>query len=180
MQSAAAAQRIIENGKGGSENMTTEEKQRLLGLLTDSYAKVLASVEGVDPEMQVNPETDWRVRDIVGHLATWDRESSKSIRAFLEGDEYFIPDFAEDGFNDHEVQEQRKLSAQGVFALWEGARQEFIAAVRDMTLDQFNNDFLYPWGGERGNISTLVEYMTGHDVEHRAEINKVLQGLNEG
>jgi hypothetical protein len=180
MQSAATAQRIIENGKGGSENMTTEEKQRLIDLLTDTYDKLRTSVEGVDPEMQVNPETDWRVRDIVGHLATWDRESSKSIRAFMEGDEYFIPEFEEDGFNDLEVKEQRKLSVQGVFALWEGARQEFIAVVKDMPADRFNSDFLYPWGDERGNISTIVEYMTGHDVEHRTEIDKALQGLNEG
>lgn len=154
--------------------MTEEEKQRLLDLLTETYTKTLACVEEVDPELQVNPETDWRVRDIVGHLATWDREVAKSIRAFQVGEEYSIPGFDEDEFNDHEVQEQRKLSAQGVFALWEGARQEFIAAVKGMPIDRFGSDLLYPWGDERGNVSTLVEYMTGHDIEHQEEIDNAL------
>ncbi len=158
--------------------MTAEEKQRLIDLLTDTYSKVLACVQEVDPELQVNPETDWRVRDIVGHLATWDREGSKSIRAFQVGDEYSIPGFDENEFNDHELQEQRKLSAQSVFALWEGARQEFITAVNDMPNDRFGSDLLYPWGDERGNVSRLVEYLTGHDIEHQEEIEAALQHLN--
>jgi hypothetical protein len=52
--------------KSGEKIMTFEEKQRLLDLLTDSYDKCLTSVKGVDPELQVNPETDWRIRDIIG------------------------------------------------------------------------------------------------------------------
>jgi hypothetical protein len=131
-------------------------------------------VEGIDPEVQVNPETDWRVRDIVGHLAVWDREVTRSIRAFQGGGEYSIPDFGENAFNDREVEELRKLAGQDIFLLWEGAREEFLAAVRDMPLDHIESDFLYPWGDERGKLSTIVEYMTGHDVEHRIEIEKAL------
>ena len=155
--------------------MTAEEKQSLLDLLSDTYTTVLATVEGVDPKMQVNPETDWRIRDIIGHIATWDREVTKSIRAFLQGSEYSIPDFDEDGFNDREVQEQRKLSTEAVFALWEGGRQEFMSVVNDFSAEQLSGDLLYPWGDERGSISTLVEYMMEHDVEHRDEIVKALR-----
>ena len=90
------------------------------------------------------------------------------------GDEYSIPGLDENGFNDHEVQEQRKLSVPSVFALWEGARQELIAAVRHMPIDRFGSDLLYPWGDERGSVSTLVEYMTGHATEHQEEIEKVV------
>ncbi len=154
--------------------MTAEEKQRLIDLLTDTYSKVLACVQEVGPELQVYTESDWRVRDIVGHLATWEREASKSIRAFQMGDEYSIPGLDENGFNDHEVQEQRKLSVPSVFALWEGARQELIAAVKHMPIDRFGSDLLYPWGDERGSVSTLVEYMTGHATEHQEEIEKVV------
>ncbi len=155
--------------------MTAEEKQSLLDLLSDTYTTVLATVEGVDPEMQVNPETDWRIRDIIGHIATWDREVTKSIRAFLQGSEYSIPDFDEDGFIAREVQEQRKLSTEAVFALWEGGRQDFMSVVNDFPVEQWSGDLLYPWGDERGSVSTLVEYMMEHDVEHRDEIVKALR-----
>jgi hypothetical protein len=151
-----------------------EEKQRLLDLLNDTYSQVLVLVEGIDPEVQVNPETDWRIRDIVGHLAVWDREVSKSIRAFQAGGEYSIPDFDEDRFNDLKLEQLRKSSGQEVFTLWEEARGAFVAAVRDIPLEKLGSNFLYPWGSEQGNLSTIVEYMSGHDVEHRIEIEKAL------
>ena len=154
--------------------MSAEEKQRLIDLLTETYSKVIELVQGVDAEVQVYPETDWRVRDIIGHLAVWDREVAKSIRAYQGGGEYSIPDLDEDGFNNQNMEELRKLSGQEVFKLWEDAREEFVAAVRDMSLDDFESIFLYPWD-ERGRLSTLVEDMTDHDVLHRMEIEKSLK-----
>lgn len=153
-----------------------DEKQRLIASLKDTYDELLALVEGVDPEMQVNPETDWRIRDIIGHLAVWDRESARSIRAFQAGGEYSIPNFEEDSFNNQELKDHRDQSTASVFESWKQERGEFIAAVEDMPAEQFGAEFLYPWGGEYGNVSTIVDYMTGHDVEHRVEIERVLEG----
>jgi hypothetical protein len=70
----------------------------------------------------------------------------------------------------------RELSAQRVFEEWEQARDEFKAAVEDLSLFQFLGEILYPWGDERGNVTQLVEYMCEHDEEHRTEIQAALQG----
>lgn len=40
-------------------------------------------------------------------------------------------------------------------------------------IDLFPGDLLYPWGGERGTIAQLVEFLIDHDAEHRDEIVKV-------
>ncbi len=156
--------------------MTIKDKKYLLDLLTETHSAVRTTVTGIDPEMRVYTDTDWRVRDIMGHIATWDRQVAKSLRAFRAGTEYAIPDLDEDehDFNQQAVLEQRELTAQQLFAEWEQAREDFKEAVREIPADQFPGDLLYPWGDERGTIAHLVEYMTDHSTEHQDEIVKAI------
>lgn len=155
--------------------MITEDKERLLNLLAGSHSDVHATVEGIDLELPVHSDTGWRIREIVGHLAIWDREVVKSIRAFQAGTEYSIPDLDEDAFNREAASAQHKLTAQQVLAEWDNARDDFITAVEELSPDQLHGEFLYPWGDERGNIVLLVEYMVEHDAEHRDEIVKAIE-----
>jgi hypothetical protein len=161
--------------------MTVDEKERLLDLLADAYSVLRATVEGIDPELRVHTDTDtgWRIRDIIGHIAAWDREVAKSLRAFRAGTEYSIPDLEEDAFNQQAVLVQQELTAQQVFTEWDQAREDFKAAVQEIPSDQFPGDLLFPWDDERGSIVYLVEYMVGHDAEHRDEIVVAIQASRE-
>lgn len=154
--------------------MTVKDKKHLLDLLTETFSAIRTTVAGIDPEMRVYADTDWRVRDVVGHIATWDRQVTRSLRAFRARTEYSIPDLDEDAFNEQAVLEQRELTTQQVFAEWEQAREDFKEAVQGIPIDQFPGDLLYPWGDERGSIARLVEMMTDHDTEHLDEIVKAI------
>ena len=156
--------------------MTLEEKNRLLILLMDAQTATRAIVAGIDPEMPVHLDSGWRVRDILGHIATWDREATKSLRAYCAGTEYTTPDLdeTEQGFNQRKVQELQALSTLELIEEWELERQDFKQAVEETPLEKFPGDLLYPWGSEHGSISKLVEYMVEHDVEHRDEILRAL------
>jgi hypothetical protein len=155
--------------------MTLEDKQRLFELLAQTHADTRAMLEGIDPELRVYPDSKWRIRDILGHVATRDRQSAKSLRAYRNGEEYAIPNLDEDPFNEQEVLRQQDMTSQQIFEEWELAREDFKGAVQEIPLDQFPGDLLYPWGDERGTIAYLVEMMTDHDVEHRDEIVKAIQ-----
>jgi hypothetical protein len=156
-------------------------KNFLLNRLTETHSDILTILEGIDLELPVYTDSDWRIRDILGHIATWDREVTKSLRAFLDGTEYFIPDIDEDEteFNEQAVIEQRTLSTQQIVAEWGQAREDFKAALSDIPTEKFPGDLLYPWGDERGSIARLVEYMLEHDEEHRDEIVKAVQAQYE-
>ena len=162
--------------------MAVEEKKHLIDLLSESQSVTLSALQGIDPEILIYAESDWTIKDIIGHLATWDRQSAKSIRAYREGSEYSIPDLGEgeDDFNQQAVMEQRKLTAQQVLADWDLARADFKAAVQEIPLELFPGDLLYPWGDERGGIAKLVRYMVEHDSEHREEIVKAIQESQKG
>jgi hypothetical protein len=161
----------------GDPKMSGDEKKHLLEKLTETHSAILSIIEGIDLELRVYTDSDWRIRDILGHIATWDREVTKSLRAFVGGTEYFIPDMNGDetDFNEQAVIVQRTLSTQRIVAEWEQAREDFKAALSDIPIDRFPGDLLYPWGDERGSIPQLVEYMIEHDEEHRNEIIKVIQ-----
>lgn len=161
--------------------MTLEEKKHLIDLLSESQSATLAALEGVDLEMRVYTDSDWTIKDMIGHLATWDRQVAKSLRAYREGTEYSIPDLGDDEneFNQQAVVEQRALTAQQIIAEWDQTRTGFKEAVQGIPLELFPGDLLYPWGDESGSIAKLVEYMVEHDAEHREEIVKAKKASQE-
>jgi hypothetical protein len=130
--------------------MPVKDKNYLLDWLAESHSAVRASVVEIDPELPIYTDTDtgtdWRVRDIVGHIMTWDREVAKSLRAYQVGTEYIIPDLDENehDFNQQAVLKQRELTTQQLFAEWEKSHEEFKEAVRDIPDDLFPGDLLYP------------------------------------
>ena len=157
--------------------MSAEEKKRLIDSLTEAHISTRAAVDGVDLEMPVYKDTGWRIRDIVGHIATWDQEIANSLHAFKKGSEYLTPNLDEEEieFNDKAVMEQRKLSTQQILNEFETAYDAFKNAIQEIPDDQFPGDLVYPWGDEHGDIATMVDYMIEHAIEHRDEIVKALQ-----
>ncbi|MEJ2557239.1 MAG: hypothetical protein P8186_13605 [Anaerolineae bacterium] len=112
--------------------MTVKDKKHLFDLLTETHSAIRTTVTGIDPEMRVYTDTDWRVRDIMGHIATWDRQVAKSLRAFRAGTEYSIPDLDEDAFNEQAVLEQRELTAQQILIMTDHDtehRDEIVKAI---------------------------------------------------
>jgi hypothetical protein len=161
--------------------MSVGDKEYLLERLIEAHSAIRAILEGVDLQMRVYTDTDWRIRDILGHIATWDRVVTKSLRAFLAGTEYVIPDMDGDetDYNQQAVMKQRKWSTEQILAEWEQAREDFKAALGDIPADRFPGDLVYPWGDERGSITQLIEYMIEHDDEHRDEIVKAIEASAE-
>lgn len=161
--------------------MSGGEKGDLLEKLIETRSATRALLEDVDPEMRVYTDPEWRIRDILGHIATWDRVEAKSLRAFKAGTEFFIPGIEEDesDYNEQAVLEQRMLSTQQIYVEWEQAHDDLRKAVREIPSDQFPGDLLYPWGGERGSITKLIDYMIDHEIEHRGEIENAIKATDE-
>ena len=157
--------------------MSAEEKKRLIDSLTEAHLALRKILKDVDLEMPVYKDSGWRVRDIVGHVATWDQEIANALRAYQAGEEYLTPELDEEEveFNESAVLEQRKLSTQQILEHFESAYDNFKMAIEEIPDDQFPGDLLYPWGDERGDIATMVDYMIEHAIEHRDEIAKAKQ-----
>ena len=157
--------------------MTVNDSDHLIELLAETHSRTLALLKGIDLEMQVYEDGSWQIRDILGHIATWDRQVALSLRAFNQGSEHFIPDFDEATFNNEDVKRQSILTSQQLFEEWEAAREVFKDAVREVPRDLYPGDLLYPWGDERGTLANLVREMCEHDQKHYNEIAKAINSL---
>jgi len=157
--------------------MERHVKNQLIERLSETHAAIQEVIEGVDLERCVHADTGWRIKDILWHIATWVREVAKALRAFRAGGEYVIPDIGEDEteFNLQAAERMREWSDEQILAEWEQAREDFKAALEDIPADRFPGDLVFPWGGERGSIAHMVEYMIEHDEEHMGEIVRALQ-----
>jgi len=151
--------------------MPSSQTSHLADLLKKSYSATQDLLSGIDPDLVVFEDPEWQVRDIMWHLAAWDRQVAQSIEAFEFGGQYAIMDFDEDGFNEAAIKQGRELSFDQVLEESLRARKEFQRVVERFPDDQLEIAFLYPWGDESGDITKLVKYMVEHDAEHRAEIN---------
>ncbi len=156
--------------------MNIEQKENILTRLSDSHSELEQTLEGLDLELVIHPDTDWRIRDILGHIASWDRVLIHAIETFLEGSEYVIPGMVGDetDYNAQKVIEQKNLSTSEILKEWNLSRIDFIAAVQQIPPEKFFDELAFPWGDERGSISFMIEYMIEHNGEHQEEILKAL------
>ena len=158
--------------------MNIEHKENILTRLSDSHTDLEQALEGLDLDLVIHPDTGWCIRDILGHIATWDRVLIHTIQTFLEGSEYVIPGMVGDetDYNARRVVEQRKLSSSKILTEWNQAREDFITIVQQIPTDKFFDELAFPWGDERGSLSVMIEYMFEHNGEHQAEISQAVQG----
>jgi hypothetical protein len=142
--------------------------------LEKSYSALQDLVTGIDLDLPIAANPGWKVRDILWHLAAWDREVAQAIEAFESGGRYSIPDFDEDRYNQESIDSGRQLSPEQVQKESLSARLEFIRVVERFPPGQMQSSLLYPWGDESGDLTRLVNYMLEHDDEHRFEIAATL------
>ena len=150
--------------------MSYQEISDLSTLLAESHASTEKLLETIDLELQIYGDPVWRARDVLWHIAVWDRQVSQAIEAFEFGGQYSIPDFEEEAFNAAAIKEGQELSPGQILKGSNQARQQFQRVVEQFPADSLDAELLYPWGDERGDIAKLVRYMVEHDEEHRQEI----------
>ncbi len=157
--------------------MSIENKNYLIKRLSETHSTLGEILIGLDLELIIYDDEEWRIRDILGHIATWDREVIRALSAYLEGSEYVIPGIAEDetDFNAQKLVEQRNLSIDQIKDEWNQARDDFKEIVKQIPPDKLSSELEFPWGEETGSISVLINYMIEHNEEHQNEIMEALK-----
>jgi hypothetical protein len=156
--------------------MNIDDKKKMLEKLNKAHSDIKEVISEENMSFIVFAESEWRIRDLLGHIATWDQEVIKSLKAFLKGESYLIVDLDDDesDFNGLAVQEQRKLSDSELLNEWNSTQDDLALLLDEIPLDKFSVDFEYPWGDENGSVQVLIGYMIDHKCGHLEEILKVL------
>lgn len=159
--------------------MNADVKTSLITRLSDTHTATREILNEVDLERNVF--SNWRIRDLIGHIATWDRILTNALEAYIDGSQFIvIHDWEKEevDFNNRAVLEQSKLSEEKLLDEWEQAHKDFVSAIREMPMEKFSGDYVYPWADESGNIVSLVEIMIEHNAEHLEELAKAIEEKN--
>ncbi len=158
------------------------DREALLAEMRAARRDLMEAIRGLDPYTVITEE-GWRLHDILGHIASWDREALAAAQAFQAGDRpYTTPDYDDiHAWNEHHVRRKADWSHEQVRMDFVMVRVELEHLLLQFEEEQLHRTLSLPWG-EMGTLYDLF-YLTcvEHDREHLATIRAWrLQHLNGG
>ena len=108
----------------------------------------------------------WSVKDVLAHIAYWERYGANILRAVARGEtpEQTADDITERSNASVVAQYyQRPLSA--VIADWQAAREELLDRIADLTDADLNDPARFAWS----EGVTLLDLIAGSSFEHEQE-----------
>lgn len=115
--------------------VATARRQMLAGQLQDARERLMQSFAGLSDEQMQEPGVhgDWSVRDILAHVAAWDRATTAAYRAMIAGERPPFLDLDEEGmeaFNQEHHQATLGASVDEVVSELLAAREEMLELLR--------------------------------------------------
>lgn len=134
----------------------TDEKSALLEELDASYRAALDFLAPLDPPRVIDVESGWRVKDIVGHIVTWESEKARALFLHRRGGAAKTDsNFDRDDFNAAAAHTRYDQSMAQIYADWSAARGWFKVLVGAMQSGDLDAEMAYPYQG-RGTVRDLV------------------------
>jgi hypothetical protein len=114
---------------------------------------------------------EWSLKDIVGHVASWEAEAVSALRDLREGRRPPLLDFDEgtlDTWNHDHVERKRNLNFWSVLEQLRGGRQRLLEEMALIPDEELAEEDSSPY--------RLVHSVIDHDREHWHEIAALLAG----
>jgi len=150
-----------------------DERRRLLGRLELERKQLLRNIEFCRIRDIDRPFiAEWSLKDIVGHLGSWEAEVVTALRELREAKRPGLLDFAPssiDDWNRDHVERKRDLDFSSVVEQLRGGRTRLLAEVAAVADDELTDE---------GTVSNrLVRSVIDHERAHWHEIAAKLAGM---
>ena len=150
-----------------------DERRRLLGELELERNQLLRNIETCRIRDIEQPMIgDWSLKDIVGHVASWEAEVVSAFRDIQEDRRPALLDFENeriDAWNEDHAARKRSLTFWSVLEQLKAGRERLLAIV-----SEFDDAAI----GEEGRVpNRLLQVVAQHDREHWHVIAAYLAGM---
>ncbi len=115
---------------------------------------------------------EWSLKDIVGHVASWEAEYVSAVRELRSGKPSGLRESDEsqrDHWNADHVERKRDLNFWSVFEQLRGGRQRLLDELAEVSDDDLTSDEM--------EYSAIVRSVMDHDREHWHQIAAILAGM---
>lgn len=156
-----------------NEKSGADERRRILGELELERKQLIRNIETCRIRDIEKPFVgEWSLKDIVGHVASWEAEVVTALRELRDGKRPAVIDFQQDQldrWNQDHVERKRDLNFWSVMEQLRGGRVRTIEELGQITNGQLTLD---------GSVQLkLVHSLIDHDRSHWHEIAARLAGM---
>ena len=156
----------------------SQSQIELIARLDEARAILRQAIARFDPLEEIYP--DWKVKELISHVAGWDDAVIESFRAHMDGNPPGTPAAKGiDNYNSQTVLERRSLSLEHILGEWEATRQVLRKIILEMPSDRFDAPLVLPWG-PTGTVAEVCEVFIEHELEHAHAVNTILASIEQG
>jgi hypothetical protein len=163
-----------------SENYNPPNKSALLDVIITERGNLESFLlELTDSQMvETGVEADWSIKDIMAHIAAWERLAHDRIHAALTGKPLKFPvikgdDFV-DKFNADVYQRNVTAPLEIVQSEFQASYQDFMALIETLEDDFLFQKLPFDWAGDLTAQILISANTHWHYFEHAASIEKWL------
>lgn len=126
----------------------------------DDMARLLDSVAGLpEDDRRSTVYEHWTVKDMLAHIAAWDRELVRGLDELLAGRRPALAGYREADFNASAVEASRSLSLDQVLVVLRDAHEALVDRIEALTDAQWEQSTDHHWGsGEPMTVASLFGY----------------------
>jgi len=108
----------------------------------------------------------WPVKDVLAHIAFWERTAVNTLRSVARGETPALSaDDETERKNASVVAQYYQRSLAAVISDWQQAREELLDALEDLDDEMLNDPDYFPWSAGR----TLLDRIAGNSYDHEQE-----------
>jgi uncharacterized damage-inducible protein DinB len=149
-------------------------KEETLARLAESRQTLHQAIEGLSEEemTQVQVEGVWTVKDVLGHIASWEETCLEPLRRYADGGPFeveVIEDYLK--WNDEQAARKRDIPLDAILDELATVRQGLVEAANRLSAGQWKQRVPFSWGG-RGTIAEVLDVFYQHELGHVRSIQR--------
>jgi uncharacterized damage-inducible protein DinB len=153
-------------------------KEEVLARLAKSRQALHQAIEGLSEEemTQIQVEGVWTIKDILGHIASWEETCLEPLRCYADGGPFeveVIKDYM--AWNDEQAARKRDVPLDAILDELATIRQGLVEAASRLSTEQWEQIVPFSWGGE-GTMAEVLDVFYRHELEHVCSIQQWRQG----
>lgn len=146
----------------------TEQKQEALDSLAASRRALHQAIHGLSEEdvTQVQVEGIWTIKDVLGHIASWEETYLAPLRRYADGGPFeaaVIEDYTP--WNEEQADRKRHIPLSAILDELNAIRQELVATASRLSTEQWQRSLPFTWGG-KGTVAQALDILAEHEWDH--------------
>ena len=115
----------------------------------------------------------WSVKDVLAHLAFWERHAVNTLRAVARGETPALSaDDETERKNASVVAQYYQRPLATVIADWQQAREELLDAIENLDDADLNDPNRFPWSAGQSLLDRIAGNSYDHEQEHIEQIRE--------